>query len=291
MQQTRTVFHCGGSNHLGLRSITAACAGADHCKLCGVCVEGMDHHCPFVGTCIGRRNYAKFFAMVPSALQLLSARSASITFPPPLSFPTLLSAASSAKAALRQLSALGLSSPTTPRTTDLPGHLRPGPVHALVDLPAGLRDRDRRHPHRRLRLRRLGQPLTRLSSYWHSLSITFETPTEGRGGCSRMTVSSTARLGPGRRHFHRLPLRSPHLPDLRWDLHPLLLVETLPPRRVLRPHLQLRPARNHRLLRAALHSVPAGKGLRPGSAERAGGPAQQAIGETVILTTSHVHPY
>ena len=32
-----------------------------------------------------------------------------------------------------------------------------------------------------------------LSFCWHSLSITIETPTYGRGGCSRVTVSPTAR--------------------------------------------------------------------------------------------------
>ena len=33
-----------------------------------------------------------------------------------------------------------------------------------------------------------------LSFYWRSLSIHIETPTKGRGGCSKMTVSPTARL-------------------------------------------------------------------------------------------------
>jgi hypothetical protein len=38
--------------------------GAAHCQDCGICVEGMDHHCPFVGTCIGYLNYPKFLTMV-----------------------------------------------------------------------------------------------------------------------------------------------------------------------------------------------------------------------------------
>ena len=38
----------------------------EHCNMCGICVEKMDHHCIWVGKCVGKNNKFSFYAMLAS---------------------------------------------------------------------------------------------------------------------------------------------------------------------------------------------------------------------------------
>ena len=40
----------------------------NHCRFCNVCIEGFDHHCVWVGKCIGKNNLKTFYGLLFSVL-------------------------------------------------------------------------------------------------------------------------------------------------------------------------------------------------------------------------------
>ena len=43
-----------------------------HCPECNICIEGNDHHCPWTGKCIGKRNYKSFIIFIGSVFVLFT---------------------------------------------------------------------------------------------------------------------------------------------------------------------------------------------------------------------------
>jgi palmitoyltransferase ZDHHC9/14/18 len=43
-------------------------ARTKHCRSCDHCCQGFDHHCPWIGCCIGVRNYCMFFVFLITSL-------------------------------------------------------------------------------------------------------------------------------------------------------------------------------------------------------------------------------
>ena len=44
---------------------------AYHCADCNICVEGLDHHCPWTGKCIGSKNIISFYIFIFSIFALI----------------------------------------------------------------------------------------------------------------------------------------------------------------------------------------------------------------------------
>lgn len=46
--------------------------GCSHCDFCQVCIEGFDHHCPWMGKCIGKSNLCAFYTFICVSMSSLA---------------------------------------------------------------------------------------------------------------------------------------------------------------------------------------------------------------------------
>jgi hypothetical protein len=53
-------------NYCGICRIPRLHPRIKHCKHCRCCIQDFDHHCPWLGNCIGRRNYGSFIVFISS---------------------------------------------------------------------------------------------------------------------------------------------------------------------------------------------------------------------------------
>jgi len=47
-------------------------SGTSHCEFCQVCIEGFDHHCPWMGKCIGKSNLCSFYTFLYVSMNSLA---------------------------------------------------------------------------------------------------------------------------------------------------------------------------------------------------------------------------
>jgi palmitoyltransferase ZDHHC9/14/18 len=61
----------GGSKNLCTLCNVVRPPGVTHCYDCDVCVEELDHHCPWTGKCIGKKNLRCFHLFLTSLFGLI----------------------------------------------------------------------------------------------------------------------------------------------------------------------------------------------------------------------------